>query len=220
MIRLTRIPLPDDIRENMEARVARLIEFVEHGDEPPRALLDSYRDRALKDHLIAEAHGKCVYCESKITHLYFGDIEHIKPQALFPHERLVVDNLVFACARCNNAKSDFWDPTTPLLNPYLDDPNEELLALGYLIARRPGRVRARLTIDHLDLNRPALLERRRERIELLQALADQFTEAGPGAIKDLLRAELCRQAAEDSEYAMIVRAYLEAACNLRCDAAA
>jgi hypothetical protein len=91
-----------------------------------------------------------------------------------------------------------------------------MLALGYWLARRPGRNRARLTIEQLDLNRPALLERRKERIELLQLLADQYIQEPPGGVKDLLRNELCRQAGKEGEYAMIVRTYLEAACELQC----
>ena len=216
MIKLTRLDIPDELRARIEQRAARLRELIEDGDDPPKALLDSYRDPELKAHLVAEAHGKCVYCESKITHVYFGDIEHIKPKSRFPAERLNPENLALACALCNNAKSDFWEEAAPLLNPYIDDLDQEILALGYLIARRPGRNRARLTIDQLELNRQALLERRRERIELLQPLADQYILEPSSGIKDLLRSELCRQAGEDGEYAIIVRAYLEAACDLCC----
>jgi hypothetical protein len=107
----------------------------------------------------------------------------------------------------------------PFLDPYKDNLDEELLALGYMIARRPGRDRARVTIEKLHLNRPALLERRKERVELLQSLADQYVQAAPGTIKDLLRTELCKQAADSAEYAFIVRSYLEAACNIRCNGA-
>jgi 5-methylcytosine-specific restriction endonuclease McrA len=216
MIKLTRLDISNELRTRIEQRAERLHELLEAGSDPPQALLDSYRDADLKAHLIVEAHGKCVYCESKITHVYFGDVEHIKPKARFPAERLDPVNLALACAVCNNAKGDFWDEATPLLNPYTDEPDEEILALGYLIARRPGRNRARLTIERLDLNRHALLERRKERIELLQPLADQYMLEPPGSVKDLLRNELCRQAGEEGEYAMIVRAYLEAACYLQC----
>jgi uncharacterized protein (TIGR02646 family) len=166
-------------------------------------------------HLVAEVHGKCAYCESKVTHVYFGDVEHIRPKTVFPAERLDLENLTLSCAQCNNAKGEFWDANTPLLNPFEDHPNQEVLALGFMIARRPGRSRARLTIERLGLNRPALLERRKERIEALQALADQYVQEPDGPIKDLLRTELRRHATDDGEYAMIVRAYLEAACDLR-----
>ena len=37
-----------------------------------------------------------------------------------------------------------------------------------------------------------------------------------GEFWELLRSELCHQAGADGEYAIVVRAYLEAACDLRC----
>lgn len=215
MIKLTRSEIPAALQALIDARVERLRAHLANGETPPTALLNSYRDPEVKRHLVAEANGKCIYCESKITHVYFGDVEHIKPKALFPTERLSIANLGLACAPCNNAKGDFWDAATPLLNPYEDEPSSELIAFGYLVMRRPGRDRARLSIDRLDLNRQALVERRRERIELLQALADQFLQAPEGAVKELIRTELTRQAEDDSEYAFVVRTYLEAACGLR-----
>ncbi len=215
MIRLRRSAVPNNLRDWLAEHACRLLECLDTGNPPPQALLDSYRYAPLKDHLVAEAHGKCVYCESKITHVYYGDIEHIKPKSAFPRERLNLENLTLACALCNNAKGDFWDANTPLLNPFEDDPTKEFLALGFMIGRRPGHNRARLTIEQLGLNRPALLERRKERIESLQALADQYAQEPDGAIRELLRTELRRHAKDDGEYAMIVRAYLEAACGLR-----
>lgn len=214
MIKLTRKALTPEIQAQIEARVARFHALLANGEDPPDSLLNAYRDPAVKQHLVTEAHGKCIYCESKITHVYFGDIEHIKPKSVFPMERLSIDNLGLACALCNNAKGEFWNAVTPLLNPYVDDPEVELLAFGFLIMRRPGRDRSRLSIEKLGLNRQALLERRRERIELLQALVDQFLQVPAGAIKDLIRTELTRQAGDDSEYALVVRAYLKATCDL------
>lgn len=214
MIKLSRKPLPVALETQVAARVERLKAHLNNGEEVPKSVLDAYRNPAVKEHLVAEAEGKCVYCESKITHVYFGDVEHIKPKALFPADRLDMSNLTLACAPCNNAKGDYWDDHLRLLNPFSDDPGEELLCLGYLLARRPGSDRARVTIERLQLNRQALLERRRERIELLQPLADQYAQAAPGPLKDLLEAELRRQAHCALEYTMIVRTYLAAACDM------
>jgi uncharacterized protein (TIGR02646 family) len=218
VIHLQRSPVPGELQIWLAERAARLRDFLSRGEAPPQALLDSYRHPPLKAHLVAEAHGKCVYCESKITHVYFGDVEHIKPKSVFPAERLDLANLTLACAQCNNAKSEFWNENTPLLNPYVDEPNHEFLIFGFIITHRPGLRRGRLTIEQLGLNRPALLERRKERIELLQALADQYVREPDGPIKEILRTELRRHATDDGEYARIVRTYLEAACGLRHEA--
>jgi 5-methylcytosine-specific restriction endonuclease McrA len=217
MIKLTRQKVPDELQRRLQERGERLRELLRNGEKPPQTLSDWYRDPALKEHLIAEAHGKCVYCESKIIHLYFGDIEHFWPKSKFPEKGLDLENLGLACARCNNAKGDFWDENILLLNPYVDEPDHEVFAHGVFLKRRPGRPRALLTIKRLDLNRPALVERRMERIELLESLADQYANAPAGAVKDLIRAELLQQAADESEYAIFVRAYIETACGLQWD---
>ena len=38
------------------------------------------RDKSIKEQILKETHGKCVYCESKISHVCPGDIEHILPK--------------------------------------------------------------------------------------------------------------------------------------------
>ncbi len=219
MIKLTRRVLAPALHAKIEERVEMLRAHIANGENPPETLLNAYRDPEVKQHLVVEAYGKCMYCESKITHVYFGDVEHIKPKSLFPEDRLSIENLGLACALCNNAKGDFWDAATPLLNPYEDNPTVELLAFGYMIVRRPGKDRARVSIEQLGLNRQALLERRKERIELLQPLVDQFSLTPEGAVKKLIQGELTRQAGSDGEYALVVRAFLEAACGLDFSAA-
>jgi uncharacterized protein (TIGR02646 family) len=86
-----------------------------------------YGAKSVKQRLIAIQHGKCCFCESTITHIDDGDVEHFRPKAGFiqkdgdPLERpgyywLVYDwsNLFLSCALCNqrHKKSLF-----PLLDP-------------------------------------------------------------------------------------------------------
>lgn len=214
MISLSRSDLPPEVEARLSPRALQLQQCLANGEVPPPAVLAAYKNPLLKQHLVAEANGKCAYCESKITHVYFGDVEHIKPKGVFPGERLSIENLCLACAPCNNAKGEFWDEATPLLNPYVDHPEDELLAFGTYLIRRHGSERARLSIERLALNRQPLLERRRERFQLLQPLADQYAQTPPGAVRDLIKGELMRQAADDAEYALMVRAFLQAACSI------
>lgn len=217
MIKLIRLQMEEPLQTRMSERATRLRKLLNDGIAPPQSLLDSYRDPDLKVHLKTEVNDKCIYCESKITHVYFGDIEHIKPKAIFPAERLDISNLALACAACNNRKGDYWSEEATILNPYVDEPDQEILSLGFMIARIPGKQRARITITKLELNRPALLERRQERIELIQPLVDEYALAPEGDIKKMLRAELCKYAAASGEYSFTVRAYLEATCGLECE---
>lgn len=214
MIALGRLQLNEEVASALEQKSAQLLQLLDAGAEVPTAVLDAYRAPGIKEHLLVESHGKCVYCESKITHVYWGDVEHIRPKASFPRERLTIENLCLACARCNNAKSDFWNAATPLLNPYEDDPAESLMAFGSWITRRPGRERARVTIDRLQLNRMDLVERRHERWLLIQPLVEQYVQTAEGPVREVIRNELLNQASDASEYALVVRAYLDAACNM------
>jgi group II intron reverse transcriptase/maturase len=50
----------------------------------------------------------------------FGDVEHIKPKAIFPVLEFEWENLGFVCARCNNAKRDFWSDETPVIDTGAD----------------------------------------------------------------------------------------------------
>ncbi len=73
-----------------------------------------YGAKSVKNALIKAQHGKCAFCESKITHIDFGDVEHFRPKggvrqtedepmALPGYYWLayVWENLFLACALCN-----------------------------------------------------------------------------------------------------------------------
>jgi|GEM_PF-3428357 len=42
---------------------------------------DIYGHSSVKEALIAAQHGKCCFCEAKITHISYGDVEHFRPKA-------------------------------------------------------------------------------------------------------------------------------------------
>lgn len=214
MIKLNRVPLSANLQAEIDKRIDILLDHLARDEKPPQSVLDFYKTPKLKAHVTSECNEKCMYCESKVTHVYYGDVEHIRPKALFPTERLDPPNLGYVCAICNGAKSDFWNDEVPLLNPFDDDPADHLLVWGNHVARRPGSARGQLTAAKLELNRPALLERRKERIGHLEDLAHVYAMTAEGPVKDLIRAELRRHAKEDSEYSFFVREYLKRTCDL------
>ena len=86
-----------------------------------------YGHSSVKDALIKAQHGKCFLCESKVTHIAFGDVEHFRPKA--GHRQKESDelgrpgyywlayewsNLFFACQICNQK---FKKNLFPLSNP-------------------------------------------------------------------------------------------------------
>jgi len=107
----------------------------------------NYKHPTNKYALISASHGKCMYCESKVTHVYYGDVEHIQPKAIFPHLEFVWENLGFVCAKCNGIKQDKYDTKIPFINPYTEEPSAHLLALGTLIRQKRGSEKGEITID-------------------------------------------------------------------------
>jgi len=73
-----------------------------------------YGHQSVKDALRAAQHDKCCFCESKISHIAYGDVEHFRPKAGWrqaPSEPLSTpgyywlayawSNLLFSCQLCN-----------------------------------------------------------------------------------------------------------------------
>lgn len=86
-----------------------------------------YGDKPVKEALIKAQHGKCFLCESVITHIDYGDVEHFRPKAAYcqtEEDALCKpgyywlaydwDNLFLACKLCNQRyKKNLF----PLANP-------------------------------------------------------------------------------------------------------
>jgi len=179
---------------------------------PAALAAGNYKHPDNKAVLVAASHRKCMYCESKVTHVDFGDVEHIKPKApgKFPELAYEWTNLGFVCGRCNNAKKDKYFQDAPFVDPYAENPDEHLFAVGAILAQRNGSVRGEITIREIGLNRPDLLEKRSERIrEMLIAL-----NAAHRTTVDVLRTaaltELEREAEADREHSLVVKALLAA----------
>lgn len=171
-----------------------------------RALRHNYKHPENKRALTTACSEKCMYCESKVTQVYWGDVEHIRPKAVFPQFQFTWDNLGFVCARCNGEKSDKWSEETQFINPFVDDPDEHLAAVGAFLFHRNGSERGEYTWRQIGLNRPELFERRTERIEQMQNLIDKMQRTANHELRDLIRRELDDELADDKEYAMVCRA--------------
>lgn len=111
--------------------VARLQDHLAaHAKDPACAFdfdRDIYAERAVKRALLRAQHDKCCFCESKVTHVSSGDIEHFRPKAAYrqadgePLQRpgyfwlaYAWVNLFFACDLCNRR---FKKNLFPLIDP-------------------------------------------------------------------------------------------------------
>jgi HNH endonuclease len=210
MIPLTKRAVPPDLAQKLARKTARYLSLRSLAMPIPKSLASGYNDPKVKRLLREETADKCAYCESKIPHVDYGDIEHMISKDARPDLRFSFDNLTFACGVCNTKKHDYDDPNAPLLNPYRDNPNDHLKAFGPMVMRLPTSDRGLITQKRLDLNRPNLVERRTERLESIGTLLDQIARTTNPSIKQVLEDQVQQECGADKEYAFVVRGYVGA----------
>ena len=208
MIRLISQPT-EEASQRLAAARARFAEAIELGEISASELHARTKHDSIKESLVRETSGKCAYCESKIRHISYGDTEHIVPKSYDLDRALDYDNLTLACTICNTQKNDYYNPALPILDPYIDDPAHHLIATGPLIFRRPGSVRGRISVSVLKLNRTDLVDRRKDRLEALVPLIEQFALERDPEMKEAIARELRVEAAEDKEFSFAVSAFLQ-----------
>lgn len=145
MIKLNKLPEPTILENNKGVWTQQYLNCVQRGQKAPDFLKYKYREEDIKATLIEETHSKCVYCESKMLHVTFGEIDHILPYSKLPELIFEWENLTLSCPRCNNSKRAYYDPNWPLINPYLDDPKLHFIFFGPMLFSLPGKKRAWLT---------------------------------------------------------------------------
>ena len=163
-----------------------------------------YGNSKVREQLLHAQYGKCCYCETKIPAATYPNIEHYRPKSctrqsieyprLYPGYYWLAydwDNLLICCPVCNTNKNDLFplldegnrarsheDPIEcekpVLVHPARDDPNTHFHFSGSIIGYRTKR--GKETIDCLDLNRGALEENRRERLQELRRVLDIVNE--------------------------------------------
>lgn len=178
----------------------------------PVALRTNYKHPENKAALENASHGKCMYCESHVSHVYFGDVEHIRPKAAakFPHLEFEWTNLGYCCARCNNSKKDQFDENCPLIDPYSEDPGEHLIAFGTIMRHKAGSERGAITIIMTDLNRAELIERRAIRLADLQNALDACYRTTNVALQKILLTALKAESDSSKEFSMFSSALMAA----------
>jgi 5-methylcytosine-specific restriction endonuclease McrA len=212
MIKLNKLEEPEILKKNKAEWMKEYVE-AKTANRVTNATRYRYRHPEIKLKIRKETSDKCAYCESKITHTYPGDIEHILPYSLFPTLIVEWENLTLSCGECNRRKLDYYDAAQPLINPYADEPSDHLYAVGTLIYGKPKNSKGAFAELRLELNRTELLERRLERIKALRGLFERYVNEKPGALKDLLFEEVMKEIRTDKEYTFISKAFIEAAIN-------
>lgn len=204
---------PKILEEKADVWSNELQTVLDRGDKPTKTMKERYRHGDIKAALIGETHGKCAYCESKVTHIAHGDIEHIVPKSKVPAKAYEWENLTLACSVCNGNKGDYYsnDPAKSqddLVDPYIDEPTDHFLFLREVVSARPDSLRGFATDQVLKLSRGELLEKRRERMTFLDGLVRAYSLANdlykPLLLNDLETNHLNAEA----EYAASSSAYI------------
>jgi uncharacterized protein (TIGR02646 family) len=205
MIKLQKGGPPQVLIDNAVAWTKVVVDRLAAGEKPTNTEKNRYNHRDVKAALVAETRGKCAYCESKVRHVSYGDIEHVVPKSDDPSRWYDWLNLTLACDVCNTKKSNAPVNGDVFVDPYAVDPEGEYWLLGAMVKERTGREAAVLTERLLDLNRAELLERRAGRLNDLLRMLDVVEGAQQPALKAVLWEDFCRETEGDKEYAALAR---------------
>lgn len=205
MIKLSKQPEPQVLQLNGAQWLKVLQDKISAGELPTDAEKSHYRHPEIKTALKVETHGKCAYCESRLLHIAFGDVEHIAPKSLKLADTFRWDNLTLACDVCNTYKKD----ASNLVDPYTNEPEKFFKFLGPMVYALPEHGRGVVTVKQLRLNRPDLLESRSKRLEAISNILLTISTISDPAVRDVLIDDLLNnEAADEAEYAAFVRSFI------------
>ena len=91
----------------------------------------------------------------------------------------------------------------PYINPYEEEPSDFLLAVGPFVYHKGGNGRGEYTEKSLQLNRPELIERRKEKVNIVRQLYDRYKTESNSSLKQVIHDELIEEIAKNKQYSMI-----------------
>jgi uncharacterized protein (TIGR02646 family) len=207
VIKLQKQPEPDILRIHGVQWLKTLEDKIAAGEKPTDSEKSRYRHPDIKSALKTETSGKCAYCESKLLHIAFGDVEHISPKSEKLAHTFQWENLTLACDVCNTYKSN----APSLVDPYVDEPSEFFRFLGPMVYAIPGQAKGVTTVIQLRLNRPELVENRSKRLEAISSIILTINQTADQSIKAVLINDLMHnETADGVEYAAFVRSFIDA----------
>lgn len=203
MIKLQKLEKPKILIDNDISWTDLYIKSLNGDTSIPQSIKNKYSHKEIKNILLAETYHKCCYCESKITHIDFGDIEHILPKALFPELYVEWSNLTISCGVCNTNKSDYYSKEFPLSNPYKDNVEEEYIFAGPIVLAKSDK--GNKTLKKLQLNRISLIEARTRLIHKIQPFISSINQTNDTDLRRMLIEDLRKYTEIDKEYSLMMK---------------
>lgn len=212
MIKINKLGEPTILKINKISWINELMKYVSNEVKIPDAVQKRYNHPEIKKALKEETYGKCMYCESPIGHITYEHIEHYRPKSVSKYPELTFEwsNLGLACPICNNNKKDIFDENCTFINPYIENPEDSFIPLGHFIYHKPNNPRAELTEKIIELNRPELIERRKERIDSVISLIERYAKETNSTLKSILDKQITIEANIDKPYSMCVKSIVKA----------
>jgi len=181
-----------------------LIEFKINNTPITRRKLDAafnkYKQKQVKNSLLIMFSSKCAYCESHISHIGFGNIEHYQPKSKFPDLCFNWDNLLLGCEICNSVvfkgqKFPEDNDGGPFVNPVKENPDDFFdfeydkdTGTANVI---PKNERAKTTEKGLGLNRPELVIHRSSIVRKMVFAALKAKDGDDAGIEEIRKC--CRK---------------------------
>ena len=210
MIKIEKIEIPEILKNNEACWTSVVVNKIESGEEPTDTEKSRYRHPKIKEALIKETHGKCAYCESKLLHVTYGDVEHIHPKSQDARNLFKWSNLTLACDKCNTGKGIL----RCVVDPYHDEIESSFKFLGPVVVPLPSNTSAIITERSLVLNRMELIERRADKIKYLSDQILLISNTKNPELREVLRNDLIiNETASHQEFAATARSFIEAMIN-------
>jgi hypothetical protein len=157
-----------------------------------------------KPYLRTEAKKKCVYCaihEGRLGGIDHFHVEHFKPKSIDRFAKLEKDfnNLFYSCPICNRFKSNDWpnDPNDDFSNISYIDPSKANYNDVFNIEENGkitgNYIASNYMIEKIFLNRPQLINERREQIAR-KKLMQSFERIN--GLEDNLKTKIHQQAVQ------------------------
>lgn len=193
---------PDILQTRGAAETENLISRFEADDMDFEFLSSIYGHKAVKDRLIELQHYKCCFCESKIGHISYGDVEHFRPKAGWVQDDEPLnqpgyywlaydwDNLLLCCQKCNQRHKRNYFPlqengrrasshTSDLsiehpifIHPVNENPEDFIAFKEEIPVGIDADNRGSKTIEKLGLDRELLNDQRRATHNMVKDIYD------------------------------------------------
>lgn len=146
MIKVKRIEKPKELTDEEQQQLTETFKL----DKRKRVWDKKY----IKERLLKECNGKCVYCESKIGEYSDMHIDHFHCKDKYKEEVVSWENLNPSCQHCNRSKGSHDTYRDPIVNPFEQNPQDYFCIKSYRYYSKNDDVEeiVRTTIDVLGLN--------------------------------------------------------------------